>query len=206
MNSGPTSERVYDALKQRILAREFRPGAHLDPNSLASTLGSSVTPVRDSLHVLKGEMLVEARTSEGFYLPHIDAPSLQDLYLWNNAVLGLALKDRRTPSSNGQGRAAAMSGPLSTADHAACLFATIGRRSLNLENHRAIASINDRLHAARLVEAHVLEGVAEELHAIEEAIMRSAVAAVRTAIGSYHRRRMRAVSDIVRGLYRNGGR
>ncbi|MGK4455738.1 GntR family transcriptional regulator, partial [Klebsiella pneumoniae] len=59
MNSGPTAERVHEALKRRIMGREFRPGDRLDPAVLAAPLSSSVTPVRDALHLLTGEGLVE---------------------------------------------------------------------------------------------------------------------------------------------------
>src|SRR3546814_5703166 len=79
MNSGHTAERVYDAIKQRIMAHEFRPGDRLDPAVLAELLASSVTPVRHALHMLAGEGLVEARTSGGFHLPSIDEPGLEDL-------------------------------------------------------------------------------------------------------------------------------
>ena len=64
MNSGPTSERVYGALRERILANVFAPGARLDPAVLASELASSVTPVRDALHLLAGEQLVEVRPGD----------------------------------------------------------------------------------------------------------------------------------------------
>src|SRR3546814_6150334 len=94
MNAGLTSERVYEGLRQRILDREFRPGDRLDPSALAEVLNSSVTPVRDALHNLTGAGLVETRTSEGFNLPQIDEPGLQDLYAWN-AEIGRA--NVRTP-------------------------------------------------------------------------------------------------------------
>ena len=204
MNSGPTSERVYDTLKRRILAREFRPGAHLDPASLGEALGSSVTPVRDALHTLKGELLVESRTSEGFYLPHVDAPTLQDLYAWNKTMLDIALKERRSNFQTQRLSAASLLPPAASADYVAALFGTIGERSRNLEMRRAIAALNDRLHTARLVEHAVIPGADDELSAIHNALVESDDAAARRAIASYHRRRGRAVADIVRALYRNG--
>lgn len=47
MNSGPTAERVHEALKRRIMGREFRSGDRLDPAVLAAPLSSTVTPARD---------------------------------------------------------------------------------------------------------------------------------------------------------------
>ena len=74
MNSGATAERVHEVLKTRIMGREFRPGDRLDPAVLAAPLGASVTPVRDALHLLTGEGLVETRTSGGFHVPALDEP------------------------------------------------------------------------------------------------------------------------------------
>ena len=95
MNSGPTSERVYGALRERILANAFAPGARLDPAVLASELASSVTPVRDALHLLAGEQLVEVRPGDGFHLPHLTGPGLDDLYALNAELRLLAVFHRR---------------------------------------------------------------------------------------------------------------
>src|SRR3546814_20892343 len=83
-------ERVYDAIKQRIMAHEFRPGDRLDPAVLAELLASSVTPGRDALHMLAGEGLVEARTSGGFHLPSIDEPGPEDVSAWAGEENGRA--------------------------------------------------------------------------------------------------------------------
>src|SRR3546814_18453571 len=92
MNSGATFERVYDALKGRILGNEFRPGERLDPARLGSELHSSPTPIRDALHLLMGEGLVDTRLGSGFHVVMIDAPALQDLYSWNPEVLLLSVR------------------------------------------------------------------------------------------------------------------
>lgn len=94
MNAGPTSTRIYDSLRTWILDRGFRPGSRLNPTLLADALSSSVTPVRDALHLLAGEELVTAAASGSFAMPLIDEPGLIDLYLWNGQVLELALRDQ----------------------------------------------------------------------------------------------------------------
>ena len=91
MNSGATAERVHEALKARIMGREFRPGDRLDPAILAVPLASSVTPVRDALHLLTGEDLVETRTGDGFHVPALDEPALKDLYDWSAELVALAI-------------------------------------------------------------------------------------------------------------------
>ncbi|QCI78807.1 GntR family transcriptional regulator [Hankyongella ginsenosidimutans] len=53
----------------------------LEPAGLAAELNSSVTPVRDALHRLAGERLVESWTSEGFHLPHVKVRLARPLHL-----------------------------------------------------------------------------------------------------------------------------
>src|SRR3546814_6360577 len=95
MKAGLPSVRFYEGLRQRILDREFRPGDRLDPSALAEVLNCSFTPVPDALHNLPGAGLGETRSSEGFHLPHIDEPGLQDLYAWNAEILSRAFRSRR---------------------------------------------------------------------------------------------------------------
>ena len=198
MNSGATAERVYEALRRRIMAREFRPGDRLDPAALAETLASSVTPVRDALHMLAGERLVETRTSDGFHLPSIDEPGLKDLYGWTNDVVGLAIRVWRPaplPPLGGSPEA-------DIAERSAKLFAAIASGSDNLEHRHAVFALNARLHAVRTVEPRVIGGVDAELEAIGAGLAEGDRQSLRRLVASYHRRRLRAAAEIVRAVYR----
>lgn len=199
MNSGPTAERVYGALKAQILANGFAPGTRLDPGLLANELASSVTPVREALHVLTGERLVETRPADGFHVPNVTVPDLEDRYAASAEILLLSLRRRTTPQarigSRVDGRDSA------SANRVAAIFAGIAARSVNAEHLRLICAIGDRLHAARSVEPQVLDGVADELAAIEA--VADDVSALRPAIMAYHRRRIRQASAIVRALHRH---
>jgi DNA-binding GntR family transcriptional regulator len=202
MNSGATSERVYDALKRRILHRAFRPGDRLDPAVLGDTLGSSVTPVRDALNILTGEGLVETRTGEGFHLPQVTEPDLRDLYAWNGEILGLALRHRAgvpvipPPRTDDQ--------PEAVAAQAAALFAAIAAASANAEHGRAIAVVNDRLHGARLAEPQVLGDATDDLDAIVASATPGPGHGTSRLVVAYHRRRQRAAAELVRAIYRAG--
>ncbi|MBA3898046.1 MAG: GntR family transcriptional regulator, partial [Sphingomonadaceae bacterium] len=168
MNSGPTSQRVHDAIKRRILTRVFHPGQRLDPAALAETLSSSVTPVRDALHLLAGRELVVTGTSEGFHIPHLDEPGLKDLYAWNVEVLQLAIRAWPRQPTDAQGR----NTPPEAADPAsatAALFMDIGELSDNAEHAGAIGALNDRLHAIRIVEAGVIEACDDEFQGLAAA-------------------------------------
>lgn len=201
MNSGQTAERVHDALKRRILDREFLPGERLDPAVLSQALMSSVTPVRDALNILTGQGLVETRTGEGFHLPHVTEPDLRDLYEWNAEILGLALRQRH------RSRLPRLSHSHDTADaiaaRTATLFACVAGASTNAEHAQAVASASDRLHVARLVERRVLANVMAELDQIGDALARGAVGDLRRLIAAYHRRRQHAAAGIVRAIYRD---
>ncbi len=197
MNSGATSERVYDALKGRILSGEFRPAARLDPSSLADTLAASVTPVRDALHRLTGEGLVVTRTSDGFHMPGVHEPGLRDLYGWSAQLIAIGLGARQSVATPPALPAATI--PL--VDRAAQLFIAIVRRSANAEHQRAIGSVNDRLHTARLVEPEILGDGEAELQALHAAWLAAELGHLRRLVRSYHQRRSRSVAEIVRRLY-----
>jgi len=200
VNSGATSDRVYDALKHRILTRSCRPGDRLEPAALAEALGSSATPVRDALHLLTGERLIETRPGGGFYVPQIDEPALEDLYAWVAQLLLIALSKppkgamRSAPDEPGGSTDAARA----TAD----LFERIADQSGNLEHACAIRSTSDRLHAARLVEAGLFDDWRDELAQVETAFIAGDMRALRRRLAAYHRRRRRVAATIVRALYR----
>lgn len=197
MNAGPTSERVYDALKHAIVSGMYRPGTRIDPAALADELNSSATPVRGALYRLTGENLVETGTSDGFHVPQIDAPGLQDLYDWNNEVLLLAIRgwsevrQSETDGTRGQSNRSA-----------ADLFLAIARRSPNIEHARTVASLNDRLGPIRLVEHQVLGDVRPELDALDRTEMLSDRSQLRRLLSGYRRRRRTYAAEIVRALYR----
>lgn len=198
MNAGQTSERVYEELKRRILARAFRPGDRLDAAQLGETLASSVTPVRDALHVLVGEGLVGARTGEGFHVPGMDAPGLEDLYAWNTDVLDAAVRAWRAPPFE------PLRPPIAdAADQARALFAEVAMRSGNAEHRRAVSRLNDRLHAVRSIETAIVGEPGEELAAIYELIAADDRRRLRKAIAAFHRRRRRHAGSLVRALYRD---
>ncbi len=199
MNSGQTSERAYDTLRRHILTRAFRPGDRLEPAPLAEAFGSSVTPVRDALHVLAGEGLVERRTSDGFHLPHITEPELADLYQWNGDLLLLAIRGWEAPAASIVPRMP----PAEAADAIAQLFDRIASHSDNLEHRRAIKAASARLHPARTVEPALFADIGAEMADLAETCARGDRVALRRRITAYHRRRRRAAAELVRRLYRH---
>lgn len=121
-------------------------------------------------------------------------PDLRDLYDWNLQLLRLALQ---TSLSSRFGYAA-MDPTAPAADRAAHLFRAIAARSPNQEHRLAIEAANDRLHAVRLIEPAILPDTDEEHEAMANAELRT----LRTLLGTYHRRRIAAVPQLIRALYR----
>ncbi len=201
MSAGPVSDRVYTSLRQRVLGRHYRPGARLDAAQLAAELVSSSTPVRDALHRLAGETLIEVRTGDGFYLPALDEPGLVDLYRWSGDLMMLATK-------TGAGRLVAPPQHRSDQSHAARtaqLFAAIAARSDNVEHGQAIERIGARLFAVRLVESEVHPDVEAELGWLADLQRIPDPRPLRKALLRYHARRVRDASAVVRRLYRSAG-
>jgi DNA-binding transcriptional MocR family regulator len=183
MNSGITSERVYASLKREILSGAMRPGAKLEPIGIAQDLMSSVTPVRDALHRLIGERLVESHSGEGFHLPHITEPNLEDLYAWHGEILALALRSGDRP--------------------VAAVFAHIASGSRNGEHRLAVEAAGDRLQLARRVEIRLFDDLRSELDGVRDAAEGGDIAELRKLLARYHRRRQRAIAMIVRSIYRD---
>ena len=150
MSPGPTFDRVYRELKERLMTARFAPGEHLEPVALGETLNASATPVRDALHRLAGERLVEAPLHEGFRAPAPTEPELRDLFEWGAKLLELAL--RRSPGGSLERLAASPGlhapGPNSASE---LLLAIVGKTGSE-EHVTALAGVLDRLAAVQSLE------------------------------------------------------
>jgi hypothetical protein len=192
VSPGPTFDRVYLALKEQVTSGRFAPGDHLEPSALGYELNASITPVRDALHRLVGERLVEAPRNDGFRVPAPLEAELRELYGWNSQLLNLALRGR-----DKRGAAAGETHPAPAAPSAADLFRRIARMSGNAEHEAAIASLNERLAALRVAEGRIFEDIADELGRMQAALDVRAYADLRRHVAAYHRRRQRRVPEIL---------
>jgi len=181
-------ERSYATLKRMLREGVFPPGTRLEANRIADQLGVSMTPVRDVLHRLVGERLVEASSGEGFHVPHFTEAALRELYEWNSALLLIAIRTGRGDHESDVGPAG-----LTPADQVAASFARIASRAPNREVRAAIESASDRLHPFRMIEDQVLDPVIGEL---DELVVRDQHQP--QAIRRYHLRRMREVPALLR--------
>ena len=85
-------EKTYDYLKSNILSGRFVPGERLAEEHLAEELGISRTPVREALHKLEQEGLIEPLESRGFRVPHDSPEEIEDLFDIRTVLEGYTLK------------------------------------------------------------------------------------------------------------------
>ena len=204
MSPGPTFDRVYRELKERLMAAEFAPGEHLEPVALGETLNTSATPVRDALQRLAGERLVDAPLHEGFRAPAPTEPELRDLFEWTAKLVELALRQGSPgPSHRDTGsRPEFAPGPESAAD---LVFAIVCKTGSD-EHAAAMAGLLDRLAPVRTVEHLLFEDIDEEFVELQLLLASGNAGELRRGIAAYHRRRVRAVSDLLAALRRETGR
>jgi hypothetical protein len=189
-----TAERIYHRLKNDVVDGLFPPGSTLNLQRLAQEFGASVSPLRDAVHRLVGEHLLEMHPGGGFELPVVTAETIQQLYEWHDGLIRLALRRGKT-------RIATLPRPFDPATVlpvplarvTALLFEAIGAGPRNPEYLRAIRNVSDRLHVVRIQELRVMKGAASEIDSLRTIAESGSVAAFRIALSEYHRRRLRRV-------------
>lgn len=199
-----TAERTYQKLKQDIVTGLHRPGSVLNLNRLADAFGTSVTPLRDAIHRLVGERLIEVHQGGGFELPVPSAESLRNLYTWHDQLIRHALQKPLPPLALELiAKGILFDGAPEQHAHATSdFFAAAAASSNNPEVENAVASAADRLFQARTKEPELIKGTSEELQTVAAVAASGPAAAIRAAVRDYHRRRLRRVDKIAAALLR----
>jgi len=91
-NGIPVREKTYEYLKAGIFSGRFRPGERLAEEHLAEELGVSRTPVREALHKLEQDGLIEPLESRGFCIPSDSPEEIEDLFELRTVLEGYTLK------------------------------------------------------------------------------------------------------------------
>lgn len=195
-----TFERVYAAIKQRLREGMYRPGDRLEPAVLSEELNASVTPVRDALHRLTGERLVEAPRHEGFRVPMMTESMLRHLYAWHRDLLILAMVTRWTSSTPAAARVE--SEEPSELKKQNALFFALARLSGNPEHLLALEALTERLEPMQRLEGALLDAIEPETDEIAAAIESGDRRQLRRSLVRYHRRRERIIPELLDRLYR----
>lgn len=92
-NPSPMSVRkkTHQLLRRRLLVGDLHPGQRLTEESLARDLGVSRTPVREALHKLELEGLVEPAGARGFRVPAGSLAEVNELFEIRAVMEGHAL-------------------------------------------------------------------------------------------------------------------
>ena len=195
-----TFDRVYAAIRQRLREGHYRPGDRLEPALLSDDLNASVTPVRDALHRLTGERLVEAPRHEGFRAPMMTETVLRHLYAWHRDLLLLAvLKHQMSALADeivvNDGK---IDAPVH--EHQNALFLALTRAAGNPEHVATLEALDNRLEPVQRLERLFLDETEAETTEIVQALQAHDRKALRGSLVRYHRRRLRIVPQLLEAL------
>lgn len=192
-----TFERVYSAIKQRLREGAYRPGDRLEPAALSEELNSSVTPVRDALHRLTGERLVEAPRHEGFRVPMLTETMLRHLYAWHLDLLQLALLKHQASALEEPAVATTNQNESPVHERQTALFLALARATGNPEHAVALGALSERLEPVQRLEQYFLDETEAETSEIVRALQAQDRKALRRSLIRYHRRRTRIVPELL---------
>lgn len=195
-----TFERVYAAIKERLRTGVYRPGEKLEPAALAEELNASVTPIRDALHRLTGERLIEAPRHEGFRVPMLTETMLRHLYAWQHDLLLLAILSRRAAVNQPELPPETSDRSLALHERCNAAFLALARSTGNPEHLTALATLTERIEPVQRLEDALLDAAEEESDGIVSAIASGDRRHLRKALLHYHRRRERIVPEVISRL------
>jgi DNA-binding GntR family transcriptional regulator len=197
MSPAGTFERVYAAIRLRLREGRYRPGDRLEPALLSDELNASVTPVRDALHRLAGERLVETPRHEGFRVPMMTETLLRYLYAWHLDLLLLAVMKHQTaaPAEETPNDEADSQSPVHERQNA--LFLALARSAGNPEHAAALEALRHRLEPVQRLEQFFLDETEAETNDILRALQEHDRKALRKSLIRYYRRRLHIVPELL---------
>jgi len=184
------AQRAYQELKRLILDGSLPARSRLDLEDLARRLGVSSMPIRLALNLLNWERLVRPGKHSAYEVALWSGAELAQLYEWRGALLTLVLPS--TASALELQRSARTQMYAQAVESVMRLL----EDNANPNLRRAALNADERLHAARMVEADILGDVQGEFEALVNAIAHR-TKRVTTLIKSYQRRRVQN-SDAIR--------
>ena len=197
MSPPGTFDGVYAAIKDQLRRGVFRPGERLEPAALGDQLNASVTPVRDALHRLAGERLVETPRHDGFRVPLVTETMLRHLYSWHLDLLLLAIMNRRGITTAEQAIVNEAEPGSSVHERQNSVFLALARATGNPEHLAALEALTQRLDPVQRLEETFLDETEAETAAIVQAVQAYDRKALRRALVRYHRRREKIIPELL---------
>jgi DNA-binding GntR family transcriptional regulator len=84
--------RIYEHLREQLLDGEISPRQHLIEAKIAKELGTSRTPVREALHSLEFEGLIESIPRVGYVVKPISEQEVEEICEMRMAIEGVAAR------------------------------------------------------------------------------------------------------------------
>jgi DNA-binding GntR family transcriptional regulator len=84
--------KIYEHLREQLLSGEIQPHQHLIEAKIAQNIGTSRTPVREALHSLELEGLIESIPRVGYVVKPISGEEVEEICEIRAAVEGLAAR------------------------------------------------------------------------------------------------------------------
>ncbi|WP_394019126.1 GntR family transcriptional regulator [Xanthobacter pseudotagetidis] len=89
----PASARIHEALREKIIAMEWTPGAAVQEKQIALAYGVSRTPVREAVLKLADERLVDIFPQYGTFVSRISLPSVRDAMVIRQSLERTAVRE-----------------------------------------------------------------------------------------------------------------
>ena len=88
----PLGQHVFDNLKQAIIKGQISPGEWLVESHIAEMLGISRTPVREAIHKLERERLIERQPRGGFTVLGLNRSDIEETFGIRSVLEGYAAR------------------------------------------------------------------------------------------------------------------
>ena len=82
---------AYEAIKDKILYLDLKPGDRVSEKEIANSLGIGRTPVREALLLLEKERMIEIKAGSGFSVCRFTREEVEDYRLVRTAIENLSL-------------------------------------------------------------------------------------------------------------------
>jgi len=99
--NGTLKDRIYTELRRSIIMGHRLPGEKIDVRQIAQEYGTSITPIREALHMLNQEGLVTIKPHSGYLVTQLTLKQLRDL-MELREILELAAAERAATRITGE--------------------------------------------------------------------------------------------------------
>lgn len=205
-------DRVYQAIKARLVAYEFPQGERIYLEPIAEALGVSTTPVREAMNRLAERDLVIKAENKGFFAVTLSEERFRGNYELTCLLLTLGLENLPPEQQQRMHDYASIANILNrlnrrvTTDVGALarytgeIFSAIATLTENSAVELAVDRANDHLYFVRTLESRHIADVQGELKLFCELLLGSKREELIEEIHSYHAERLDLLPKLMRRI------